>query len=108
MAIQITFTDPDTGITYTDSYHRVRVTSIDHEKDLAEIGVAMFKDAAAAATEGSKSFMQKTYVCSGQDFVDFFSVAALSAVDSNLPKAGYLYLMTLTTPIDYLNDGIEV
>jgi hypothetical protein len=122
MAIKLSFSDANTGLTFTDTYHRVSACSIDFEKKEAQIIVKIYKDSTVAAYDENHNtvglpFKQVVVVCKGESYETYFYFSAINPDGKNLPERAYAFLMqqdpdsedyTGNCPFDYKNDGLMI
>jgi len=107
MAIQKTVTSSQ-GI--SADYHRVTDINFylnDDANKRVVVEVALFKDA-AARSGGNKPLDKTEYEVLGADYTNYFSSTVLDVADQNPFERAYVYLKTLTTPVDFTTGTTDV
>lgn len=126
MALQITFTDPQTEVVYSNSYHRVFGVLIDKDSSFAQIHIKIYKDEATRDAGISSTFFWRgsqfaKISCTNDDFITYFDTDPLIAVSINpqdyMIQKAYEFLRTQDPdeadyqgdcPFDYKNDASDV
>lgn len=116
MALQLTYTDADTDVTYTDAYHRVFFDALNFNKKIMKLRIGVFKNLSAANT---KSEIKTVFINPIEaDFDTYFAISALNTVGKNPRNQAYDFLKTIDPeevgsaypwfPFDYKNDSSDV
>ena len=105
MALQLTFTDGDTGIVYENSYHYIGKYGFDLDAAEAYFYVAVYKDAAARLDSKASIWLHGLnrfkFVASGADFLNHFQ---LNMIENGEPRSlCYNYLKNVNPQPDLFN-----
>lgn len=120
MSLQITYNDPESNITVTDSYHKVTGVLDNRLNSTMQIHVSIYKDSTekdAGNYVRYKGAQFAKITCSGDDYDTYFGTDALDVVDQNPIERAYVFLKTQDPdvadysgdcPFDYKNDSTDV
>ena len=106
MALKITYTDPESKLVITDSYHKVTGMLDSRIEKRMQIHVSLYKDADEKANGNYIRFKGSQFAkinCSGDDYDTYFGITALNA--NNPIEQAYTFLKTQDPTIeDYKGD----
>jgi len=120
MSLKITFTNDDTGASYTDSCHRINAVMIDKLRKEARIYVAIYcNETQKDAGKGPLSINGNStmgFLMPSSEYDTYLAVSVLNTANNNIFKKCYDYLKTLEVskvgPVfsmfDYKNDSTDV
>jgi len=107
MALQKTVTS---GQGVSADYHRISDIKFylsDDSNPRVFIELALYKD--AAARSGGSSPLENTQnIVEGADYTSYFAPAVLDVVNQNPLERAYVYLKTLTNPVDFTTGTTDV
>ena len=111
-AIKITFADSSTGAIYPDSHQLIKDVFFKGNEQEVEICVAVYvKLAAYDLGKEAIGGLDYKVIAQGRAYTHYFLDLAergSTSADNLASQRAQDYLMTLTSPYDFLNDGVAI